>query len=147
MECNIYKKVAKVILSNAYTKKVVELCLSEIDKLDYSVSVHLVGERRIRTLNMMHRGLDYATDVISFSALEGDVIGDSNDLGDIFICIDKIRKQARKYGVSEKEEFVRMLAHGILHLAGYDHKDEDQEEKMFKKQEKIVHRAKELISI
>jgi len=80
----------------------------------------------MRQLNRQHRGLDRATDVLSFS------------LGDIFLCPSYIRRQARRFGVSYQEECTRTLIHGILHLTGYDHATQRQAKKMFGLQEKLL---------
>jgi probable rRNA maturation factor len=59
-------------------------------------------------------------------------------LGQIFIAYPQIKRQAKQYKISEKEEFVRMLVHGLLHLVGYDHNTIKDEKKMLNLQEKIV---------
>jgi probable rRNA maturation factor len=77
---------------------------------------------------------------VCFAASEGKALqrGLSGDLGDIFICIPQIRRQARQYGISNQEEMIRMLAHGVLHLAGHDHLREREAKVMFGIQEEIV---------
>jgi probable rRNA maturation factor len=61
-----------------------------------------------------------------------------NELGDIFINIDRIRSQAQDYGHSLKREFSFLVTHGLLHLLGYDHMNKNDEEEMFKLQEDIL---------
>lgn len=80
------------------------------------ISIVLVGEKRIKTLNQKYRKKDEVTDVLSFG----------EDLNEIFICLSKVRKQAEK---SFKKELAQVLIHGILHILGYEHS-----ELMFKKQ-------------
>lgn len=99
-----------------------------------SVSVVLVGEARIRALNKKYRHKDKVTDVLSF----GDW-GDKEFLGEIVICLPQIKRQAKQFGVSAREELIRMLAHGFLHLTGLDHeKFQVEEKRMIKKQEELV---------
>jgi probable rRNA maturation factor len=99
-----------------------------------AVSVVLVGEAKIRALNKKYRHKDKVTDVLSF----GDW-GDKEFLGEIVICLPQIKRQAKQFGVSAREEMIRMLAHGFLHLTGLDHeKSQAEEKKMFKKQEDLV---------
>lgn len=102
------------------------------------VSVHTIGDQRMRTLNRLHRGLDKTTDVLSFSALEGDWTGNGDEVGDIFISVPQIVRQAKVWEVTPKEEFVRMLVHGLLHALGYDHMTKAEAAIMFPKQEKYV---------
>ena len=91
------------------------------------VSVALVSDRRVRALNRRYRGLDYATDVLSFPAgANGRHRPDpAAFLGDIVIARGVARRQARAAGHGEQTE-VRLLAlHGLLHLLGYDHERDD----------------------
>lgn len=106
-----------------------------------SLSVHFVGEDRMRTLNRIHRGLDRPTDVLSFSfGEEGHDGRRQRDLGDLFLCVPYLRRQARAFGVAYEEEVLRMLAHGVLHLAGFDHEKPHEARRMFGLQEKFLSR-------
>jgi probable rRNA maturation factor len=59
-------------------------------------------------------------------------------LGDIYICIPQMKRQAKDYGHSEKRELSFLAVHGLLHLLGYDHMEKEDEEKMFSLQELIL---------
>ena len=59
-------------------------------------------------------------------------------LGDVLICYNKILSQAKKYNHSPKREYSFLLLHSLLHLLGYDHLHDDEERKMFKKQDEIL---------
>ena len=59
-------------------------------------------------------------------------------MGDIFISYDKVLEQANEYGHSELREFAFLVTHGLYHLLGYDHMNENDEKIMFEKQEKIL---------
>jgi len=103
-------------------------------------NVIIVGEEKIQELNRDYRGLDRVTDVISF-ALEDDKsfnIEDYRMLGDIYICLNKVKEQANEYGHSFKRELSFLAIHGLLHLLGYDHMNEDDEKVMFEKQEEVL---------
>ena len=90
------------------------------------VNVILCDNDFIQKLNKEYRGKDYPTDVISFAMQEGEYAEFSgNMLGDIYISFDKVIEQAKEYYETIEEEFVRLLIHGIFHLLGYDHIDED----------------------
>lgn len=108
--------------------------------MEVIASIHLVGEKEIRALNKEHRKIDKVTDVLSFPLCEIGEIGDRRykEMGDVFICAPRIKKQAKEYGVCLEEEFCRMLTHGILHLLGFDHQKKKEARKMFKLQEQIV---------
>lgn len=96
------------------------------------ISLILVDLKEIHKLNLDYRHLDYPTDVISFES------GEIEYLGDIFICIEKVYEQAKLYEHSDKREFAFLLVHGILHLLGYDHLNEEDEKEMFSKQDEIL---------
>ena len=59
-------------------------------------------------------------------------------LGDIYICLDKAREQAKEYGHSLERELCFLAVHGVYHLLGYDHENEEEAKIMFKKQEEVL---------
>lgn len=79
------------------------------------VTVALISDRRMRTLNRVYRGKDYATDVLSFPA------DDDSFLGDIAIATGVARRQAAAAGHPLSTELRVLALHGLLHLLGYDH--------------------------
>lgn len=126
-----------------YAAKYLEL------KDNTEISLTFIHNPQIRKLNAQYRGVDRATDVLSF-ALEDDsddspILLDPElaaqipeNLGDLFISIDKVAEQARFLGHSADRELGFLIVHGFLHLNGYDHEQKDDEEKMFKLQEEIL---------
>lgn len=126
-----------------YAAKYLEL------KDNTEISLTFVHNPQIRKLNAQYRGVDRATDVLSF-ALEDDsddspILLDPElaaqipeNLGDLFISIDKVAEQARFLGHSADRELGFLIVHGFLHLNGYDHEEKADEEKMFKLQEEIL---------
>ena len=114
----------------------------EIERLkNASCSIIIVDNDYIHKLNKEYRGIDRATDVISF-ALEDDksmVIPDNiRLLGDIYISLDKAKEQAVLCGHSLERELCFLAVHGIYHLLGYDHETEEESKVMFKKQEEVL---------
>ncbi|MDD2493067.1 MAG: rRNA maturation RNase YbeY [Bacilli bacterium] len=99
------------------------------------ISLVLVDLEQIRAINNQYRNIDRVTDVISFEETDEE---DANYLGDVFICVDKVYEQAQQYNHSVEREFAFLLVHGILHLSGFDHQDDEAEKKMFLEQEKIL---------
>jgi len=138
MECNVYIQVKDVGISARRVEAAVTYILKK-EKRKGSVSVHIVGDARMRTLNREHRGKDKTTDVLSFAASEGqDFFTQENDFGDIFLSVAQIKRQAREFKIPYKQEFARMLTHGCLHILGYDHVEKQEAEIMFAKQELYV---------
>jgi probable rRNA maturation factor len=100
----------------------VEFALERLRLYGAQVTVVLVGERAMRSLNKSWRGKDRPTDVLSFSQREGEG-GDLHPevLGDVVICVPVARRQAREAGHCLAAELDRLAVHGLLHLAGHDH--------------------------
>ena len=94
-----------------------------------AVSVSIIGPDEMQGLNAEWRGIDAPTDVLSFecdSPFEGEVPADETvELGDVMLCPEVIEAQAPTFGNTFVEEFRLMLVHGLLHLLGYDHVDEE----------------------
>jgi probable rRNA maturation factor len=89
---------------------------------DSELSLSIVGDRSIRSINREYLGKDRPTNVISFSLREGE-FGDLNPdaLGDVVISADTAAREADEGGISFYERLCFLLLHGILHLSGYDH--------------------------
>lgn len=85
------------------------------EKAKGKINVKLASDKEIRKLNRKFRGKDKPTDVLAFP------FGEDGVLGDIAISIDTAKRNAKRFGVSFKEEFKRLVVHGTLHLLGYDH--------------------------
>lgn len=121
-------------------KKVVEFAL-KYQKINNSVfNIIIVDEKKIKELNKNYRNKDSITDVISF-ALEDDetfIKTDFRVLGDIYICLKRAKDQANEYGHSFLRELSFLTIHGLLHLLGYDHMEEEEEKVMFELQERIL---------
>jgi probable rRNA maturation factor len=143
-----------------FFNKVLKQAVEELDLcLRVEVSLLLVNNEEIRQLNRDYRGKDKATDVLSFPMLELDPLDESSYhetleqyvdpgtgelvLGDIVISVEKAIEQAKEYGHSIQRELAFLMVHGLLHLLGYDHeKDEENEQAMFKRQEDILQSLK-----
>ncbi len=99
--------------------------LEAAGEIEAELSLSLVDDETIRRLNREYRGIDAPTDVLSFSLREGEPVGQDHALGDIVISVDTARRQAREYGHTVAEEIEELIFHGYLHLAGYDHEQDD----------------------
>lgn len=113
------------------------------------VSILITDDEEIRGLNHTYRGIDDATDVLSFPLLDLDleleesVFGADDEteipaLGDIVISWPRVVRQAEEYGHSIEREVAFLVVHGTLHLLGYDHDDEAHERVMEERQEAIL---------
>ena len=125
---------------NEYYKKTLDV-LDIKDEMDLSLII--VGKTKIRNINRDYRNIDRVTDVISFANIDSDdydylVEEGEVNLGDIFINVDRVKSQAKKYGHSIKREFMFLFVHGMLHLLGYDHMEKEDEKIMFSLQDKII---------
>ena len=103
-------------------------------------NIIFVTSKEIHKINKEYRGVDRVTDVISF-ALEDtpDIeVSDIRLLGDIYICLDKAYEQASIYNHSNLREICFLITHGLLHLLGFDHMEEDEEKVMFTLQEELL---------
>ena len=96
--------------------------LSLTGQRNAEVSVLLVGDKAMRTLNRHYRGKDRTTDVLSFPQREGRFSRiQPQVLGDIVLSLPTAARQAKAAGESYYSEIERLLVHGYLHLLGYDH--------------------------
>lgn len=104
------------------------------------LSVALVGNDDIQRINRDFRDKDQPTDVISFAYHETEdyMIGPYDTLGDIIISLERVEEQCKEYNHSFRREFFYVLTHGMLHLLGYDHIDEEDKKEMRAREEEIL---------
>ncbi len=104
---------------------------------DYEVSLSFVSNEEIKKLNKMYRDVDKETDVLSFPLFD-DEEGDLIMLGDIVVSTEKIKEQAEELGHSLEREMMYLVAHSTLHLLGYDHMDEEEQEEMRQAEKEVM---------
>ena len=118
------------------------------------VSLLLTMDTQIQEMNTEFRGIERATDVLSFPMIEYPAPGEFGflkeredcfdpesgelSLGDIVISKEKVLAQAEEYGHSVLREYAFLLVHSVLHLTGYDHMEESERSKMEEKQDEIM---------
>lgn len=141
-----YEKLAEEVVNAAVE--------AEGFPFEAEVNILLVTREEIHEINFEQRQIDSPTDVLSFPLIDYPAAGDfslveqTEDnfnpdtgeamLGDIILCVDKIKAQALEYGHSEKREFAFLILHSMLHLFGYDHMTEQEASVMEKKQKHIL---------
>ena len=124
---------------------------------DVKYNLYVVSKDYIHELNLSERGVDRATDVLSFPYTDikaGETINidkykidiDPMDnkllLGELFICNEVAKAQAKKYNHSYRREFCFLFLHGVLHCLGYDHIEESDRVVMEELQNKILNKCK-----
>ena len=131
-------------------EKVCEECLSDHGDTDFIIGIMITDDKSVRELNKEYRKIDKETDVLSFPMLESGpegIIYDELDkdpdfnavlLGDIVLSYDRILSQASEYNHNIERETAFLASHGMLHLLGFSHDDEEQEKNMRNKQESVL---------
>lgn len=151
----ILNKQRKIQISDevkSIIEKTVERVLQQENFPDKaSVSIVLMSNSAIKKLNFAYRNINDATDVLSFPMMDKqDDIANSNGeagyniedgivfLGDIVISVEKATEQSAEYGHSFEREIAFLVAHGMLHLLGYDHSSDDDTKEMRMKEESVL---------
>ena len=120
MKLAIHRDVAGRIPSGRI-RKLFDIVVAEEADPDWWASVNLVvtSSQKIRSLNRRFRGIDRATDVLSFNLDPPESVDDT--YGEIYISASTTIKQAKNHNCSPDDEYLRLTCHGLLHLFGYDH--------------------------
>jgi probable rRNA maturation factor len=137
---NTNKEIEEIETLQKYIEFVVKK-----EKIENAIfNIIFVSNEEIHRINKEYRNVDRETDVISFALEDNE---DNIDqtlrvLGDIYIAIDIAYEQAIIYGHSRLREVCFLATHGILHLLGYDHMEEEEEKIMFSHQEELLNEYK-----
>jgi probable rRNA maturation factor len=155
----IYFDEEDMKIDNTFKDIAIEAINKSLDFLEfeYEIDVTLIitDNETIRSINLEHRKIDRATDVLSFPMIEWPFPKDydyleanislnmnpDNDcilLGDIVLSMDKVASQALEFGHSLQREFVFLIVHSMLHLFGYDHMTVEEEKEMIQIQKDIL---------
>jgi rRNA maturation RNase YbeY len=111
-------------LDRALLRRRARAILRLVGRPEAELSVALVDDEEIAALNQSYRERSGATDVLSFSLLEGDHAERRGELlGDVIVSVETAERQARRGRRSLEDEVVRLLIHGTLHLLGHDHQE------------------------
>lgn len=131
-EINIYvQRIFNKCVKRTYIKYVTKFVLNSQQITKVTLSINIIDAERIKILNSRYRNLEESTDVLSFPSSVIDPITNNEIIGDIFLSVPNIAENAASNGITFIEEFTLVLIHGILHLLGYDHKDEAEEKIMW----------------
>ena len=142
MNCLQIQNESTVKLKKTPVKEFMLKVLEALGKDKWEVSVLFTGDAFIQKLNRDYRGKDEPTDVLSFAQVDSKEVfpakGGRFYAGDIVISMETLAKNAEYFGISVNEELKRLLVHGLLHLSGMDHVNNDADQPMLVKQEKIL---------
>ncbi len=139
----VAEKMLDYIVQN---KKIIKAsALKNIDLSKYTLNVDIVlcDNEEIKKLNTSYRDKNNSTDVLSFALFADNpdkkfIIDNQISLGEIIISMETAKNQAEERKINLDEEIYFLLSHGILHLLGFDHQDEDSLEDMLNIQEKMT---------
>jgi probable rRNA maturation factor len=125
-----------VISLSPQTIRTITTAVLKGERRSADVMVTFLGPTRMRALNREHLGHDRTTDVISFAL----PTPDGRLVGDVYVCRAVATTQARAHGVPVREELVRLVVHGTLHVLGYDHPEGEGRTRslMWRRQERYV---------
>ena len=147
MELIIDDRQDKLEISEELIEKIKDIILECLDYEDYDdnyeVSLSFVDNKEIHELNKEYRGIDRATDVLSFPLLVEDEFGvdfGEESLGDIVISLERAFEQSREYNHSFEREVCFLVCHSMFHLLGYDHDTEENTKEMRQKEEYILNK-------
>ena len=141
-EIDLLEKINEIVKYVLNEKKII------VDKV--SVYISREDEIGIKRLNKEYRNIDKSTDVLSFPIFEKEELEsiskqqDKNkvikelELGDIILCMEIIEKQSIEYGTGILRETLYMITHGICHLGGYDHIEEEDKKVMRNLEKKVL---------
>lgn len=120
------------------------ICVSTFKQLklceNVVFDVNIVSATQIKNINNKYRKINKVTDVISFANRDSKEVYVPL-LGEIFICLDQAKKQAKEYQHTLQRELIFLFTHGLLHLLGYDHQNKKDEKIMMDLSKKIINKA------
>ncbi|MBC5995613.1 rRNA maturation RNase YbeY [Romboutsia ilealis] len=149
MELIIDDRQNKLKVSEELIEKIKDIILECLDYEgyddDYDISLSFVDNKEIHELNRMYRGIDRATDVLSFPMLSDDEFEieielEEKSLGDIVISLERAFEQSIDYNHSFEREVCFLVCHSMFHLLGYDHDTEENTKEMREKEEYILNK-------
>ena len=127
------------VVNESAVRSAAEATLVDQNVQDCEISVMLTDDSQIQKLNSDYRQTDKPTDVLAFAMREGiDGKLHSELLGDVIISLATAKRQADENDYTLDAELARLTVHGVLHLLGYHHQTQDEEEIMFEIQKRIL---------
>lgn len=149
IDISLCKKVRAPITDKAI-HSIVFLVARNDKRLRGKIDIIMLDTKEMKKVNKEYRGFNKPTDVLSFSDIEWRSKLNTQFVspvqhkyaGTVYVCPPYIKKQAQRFNVSFGEEFIRMLIHGLLHIAGHDHDKTSSAKRMFALQELVLSKSK-----
>lgn len=126
----------KVVLRTIF--RVVEF-YKKIERIEIiSLSISLIDDHEMESINQTHLGHKGSTDIITFDYRDPENTDAKTIDAELIICPDQAKINAKDYGVTLKQELIRLVFHGLLHLTGYDDTDPVKRRKMKKREDEVL---------
>ncbi len=125
-------------ISRPWLRRIVRATIAAVGiSSPLELSLVIAGDETVHALNRQYRGVDRTTDVLAFPLAESadgasfaSPAGSTRHLGDVVVSFPRAKQQAEEFGHSLEIELALLLAHGVLHLLGYDHEEPEDERRM-----------------
>jgi probable rRNA maturation factor len=119
--------------ARALARATITACIAESNFADWAridVSLCLTDDDEVQALNARWRGIDKPTNVLSFPSSLVDQFGETRMVGDIALAYETVAREAQEEGASLADHYCHLVAHGFLHLIGYDHQTDEEAGRM-----------------
>ena len=148
MAVEIIDRQKSVSIDRRAVRRLVGRILKDHSQSDSDATIVFADDRFVRELNLASRGVARPTDVLAFAMGDAAGLGGAGDgeepeavLGDIVISVDRAAVQARRFRRTAAHEIMKLTAHGVLHLLGYDHQKDDERRRMRKLENRYAREA------
>lgn len=128
-----YDRVKYSIRKAGVIKKFLDKVVREEGMIPGDLVFILTDDSAVLSINKEFLNHDYNTDVISFGTTDGHEVS-----GEVYISVDTVSRNAREYRCTVKEEMLRVMIHGLLHVCGYEDGTEDERKRMYERQEILL---------
>jgi len=134
----IENEVLPSFLNIEQVKSKVQQILEHLNIPKEEITIVFDNNVGLREINKLYAGNDNPTDVLSFSLINENPETGNKYLGDIIISLDKVGSQSQENGHPYETELFTLISHGVLHLLGFDHDNDENAAILFKKQDEIL---------
>jgi probable rRNA maturation factor len=144
---SISAAVPPSIQKDSFYERIISTTLQHLNITGSDTTILITGDDHIQSLNRDYLGENSPTDVLAFPAGHTDPDTNTLNLGDIVISYPRVEEQAQAGGHPIEQEMELLVVHGLLHLLGYDHLEENQKSEMWTIQEEVLRKLGNNLSI